>query len=279
MRDLPSIGAWLPRDGDEIKTRRKDWSVVAAQSSEQSLQLAAAVDRLAAHEKALVDVGGAALLDLNEAGLAFAEDLAKLNAVLLAGGESLSDEQKSRIKRVCEAASKLYDALVRCAVPIAEWRAHTCDVFFSYSGEDRVDYALDTHAALQTALGTRVFLDKSLPPGEAFTRSALASLLTCKLVYAVVSRRFVTRNKWPLHELAIACARSRLHPKSAFVAVHDAFSAGEDGKWVAQLVKLPVRWLYAGGEVEQVSTYDERSMVEHRAATVKRAADSFSELK
>jgi hypothetical protein len=44
-------------------------------------------------------------------------------------------------------------------------------------------------------------------------------------------------------------------------------------------VKLPVRWLYAGGEVEQVSTYDERSMVEHRAATVKRAVDAYKELK
>jgi hypothetical protein len=230
-----------------------------------------------AHEKALVDVG-AALLDLNEAGLAFAEDLAKLNAVLLAGGESLDDEQKSRIERVCATASKLYDALVQCAVP-REWRAKQCDVFFSYSGDDRRDYALDTHAALQTALGTRVFLDKSLAAGEAFTRSALASLLTCSMVYAVVSRRFVTRNKWPLHELAIACARSRVDAtRSAFVVVHDAFSAGEDGnKWVGQLVKLPVRWLYADGEVEQVSTYDEKSMAEHRAASVKRAVEAFRE--
>jgi hypothetical protein len=148
-----------------------------------------------------------------------------------------------------------------------------CDVFFSYSGEDRCDYALDTFAAVQQRLGGRglVFLDKNLEIGEAFTKAAVRTLLTCRVLYAVVSRRFVTRNKWPLHELAVACARKR-GAQFDFEIVHDAFSSGEDAAWVAQLVKLPVRFLYADGEIEQVCAYKEASMVAHREAMVERVA-------
>jgi hypothetical protein len=41
-------------------------------------------------------------------------------------------------------------------------------------------------------------------------------------------------------------------------------------------VKLPVRWLYADGEIEQVCVYDEKTMVAHREATVQRAVRSLT---
>ena len=124
-----------------------------------------------------------------------------------------------------------------------------------------------------------MFLDKNIEVGEVFTPAAVRTLLTCKMVYAVVSRRFVTRNKWPLHELAVACARVRLARAAGthdFTIVHDAYSSGEDGAWVAELVKLPVRWLYADGEIEQVCVYDAKTMAQHREATVQRAVTALA---
>ena len=46
--------------------------------------------------------------------------------------------------------------------------------------------------------------------------------------------------------------------------VFSAAKPGEDGAWVAELVKLPVRWLYADGEIEQVCVYKEDTMAQHR---------------
>jgi len=281
--NLASIKAWLPRVGDALKPQRDDWGVVSVAPNAQSVLLAAAVERLVAHESALRQTTRE-LLALNECGLAFADDLAKLHTALLDGGEALSEAQKRAVQRVCAAASELYDALVQCEVPAA-WDvgcdARGSQVFFSYSGDDGRDYARDTFAALQEALRGRglVFLDKNLEVGEAFTKAAVRTLLTCRMVFAVVSRRFVTRNKWPLHELAVACARVRRAQTTGahdFTIVHDAYSAGEDHAWVASLVKLPVRWLYADGEIEQVCVYDEKTMVAHREATVQCAVRSLT---
>jgi hypothetical protein len=227
------------------------------------------------------------VLVLSNAGLSFANTLAQLHAAMLAGRVQLSDADWQSLEPVFTAARDVYDHLIRHGVP-RKWEdqraAHkwpACNLFFSYSGADGPAYAHDTLSAIQEALGGSAvaFLDKQLKDGEEFTRSALHTLLRCRVVCAVVSREFVTRNKWPLHELGIACARMRADNANIFTMVLDAYSYDDDGAWVESLVKLPLRYLFdAGGNVPQVHKFTEKTVAIHRQAILESIVALFKEI-
>jgi hypothetical protein len=148
--------------------------------------------RVAALCEAATDVS---VLALSNAGLSFANALALLHTAMLAGRVQLSDADWQSLEPVFTAARDVYDHLVRHGVP-RKWEdqraAHkwpACNLFFSYSGADGPAYAHDTLDAIEKALGGSAvaFLDKQLKDGEEFTRSALHTLLRCRVVCAVVS--------------------------------------------------------------------------------------------